>query len=77
MVCVNISQKKTENYSRGAKHAGSVAVMYYAQGLELKHYRCRKKENIGERGYRVRKKSGRDKDQQINKNLYMKQMEVI
>lgn len=51
--------------------------MYYAQGLELKHYRCRKKENIGERGYRVRKKSGRDKDQQINKNLYMKQMEVI
>lgn len=46
MACVNISQKKTENHSRGAKHAGSTAVMHYAQGLELTHYRCRKKENI-------------------------------
>ena len=52
MVYGNISQKKAkeENYSSGAKHAWSIAVLYYAQGLELKHNRCRKKEKFGERG---------------------------
>lgn len=77
MVYGNISQKKAGNYSRGAKHAGSIAVRYQAQGLELKHNRCRKKEKFGERGYRSRKKRGRDKDQQMDKNVYIKHMEVI
>lgn len=49
----------------------------YTQGLELKYNRFRKKEKFGERGYRGWKKSGRDKDQQLNKNLYMKQKEDI